>query len=356
MSIKKPVILCVDDEQIILNSLNRQLTRRFGNQFDLEFCESAEEALELINALIIERHTVVMVISDQIMPGMSGDEFLIKVHEKYPKIVKVLLTGQAAIESAMNAVNNADLYRYLTKPWNEHDLILTVEKGLQQYYLKSDKTALLAEVHHRVKNNLAIVSGLLQLQSNSLDQEQAKEYLNQSVGRISSIAKVHELIYESDTFSSIPLKKYIENLVPTIINSMTTHSQKVELKMEIEEYTMNMNQVVYVGLLLNELITNTLKHAFSHNQGGLIEVAMYEKNSRIYFSYSDNGPGLESEDIFHTSKSLGLTLVRTQLKQLKAEYDLKCEQGFKLDFNFQTYVGGAHGYELEESNSTSVFH
>lgn len=130
---EKPVIICVDDEQIILNSLNTQLGRKFGEDYELEFAESAEEALDLIDELSEEGLQVVMIISDQIMPGMSGDEFLTTVHQTNPEIIKILLTGQAALESAINAVNHADLYRYLTKPWEEADLILTIEKGLKHY-------------------------------------------------------------------------------------------------------------------------------------------------------------------------------------------------------------------------------
>ncbi len=349
---KKPVILCVDDEQIILNSLNKQLIRQFGHQFDLEFCESAEEAIALIDALIMERYNVVMVISDQIMPGMSGDEFLIHIHKKYPRIIKILLTGQAAIESAMNAVNNADLYRYLTKPWGERDLIMTVERGLQQYFLQSDKVALLSEVHHRVKNNLAIISGLLQLQSSSMNESQAKEYLNQSVSRISSIAKVHELIYESDTFSAIPIKKYMENLVPTIISAMTTSRQDIALNLDIQEHSMNMNQVVYLGLLFNELITNSIKHAFKSGEKGSISISMVEKNGSVFFSYKDNGKGMASETAFDNSKSLGLTLIRIQLKQLEADFSFSGEGEFKLEFSFNTTIGGAHGYELSKIDSS----
>lgn len=132
---KKPVIICVDDEQIILNSIGKQLIRKFKDRYEYEFAESAEEALEIINELSQDGHTIVMIISDQIMPGMTGDQFLVNVHNNHPKPIKILLTGQAAMEAAVNAVNKADLYRYLTKPWDEEDFLLTVEKGLQQYNL-----------------------------------------------------------------------------------------------------------------------------------------------------------------------------------------------------------------------------
>ena len=131
----KPAILCIDDEQIVLNILNHQLRKKFGDAYHYEFAESAEEGLELIEEMEAEGHVLVLVVSDQIMPGMTGDEFLVQIHENRPKPVKVLLTGQAAIDAAINAINHADLFRYLTKPWEEEDFLLTVERGVQQYFL-----------------------------------------------------------------------------------------------------------------------------------------------------------------------------------------------------------------------------
>jgi two-component system sensor histidine kinase ChiS len=132
---KKPVIICVDDEQVMLNVLNAQLKRRFGGDFNIELAESAEEAMTIIDDLCEDGYTIQMIISDQIMPGVTGDRFLVNVHQKHPKPIKVLLTGQAGLDSAINSVNNADLYRYLTKPWAEEDFLLTIEKGLKQYSL-----------------------------------------------------------------------------------------------------------------------------------------------------------------------------------------------------------------------------
>lgn len=91
----KSMIVCVDDEQIVLNSLNTQLKRKFGDQYHYEFAESGDEALEVIQDMEEEGYTLVMVISDQIMPGMKGDELLTEVHKKYPKVIKIMLTGQA---------------------------------------------------------------------------------------------------------------------------------------------------------------------------------------------------------------------------------------------------------------------
>lgn len=145
---KKPVIICVDDEKMILDSLNRQLQRTFKDDYDFEFAESAEEAIQIIDELYNEGLNVVMIISDQIMPGMAGDQFLIHLHKKFPEQIKILLTGQASLDSAVNAINKANLYRYITKPWVESDFMLTVEKGLKQYNL-TKQTQLQLEMFKR---------------------------------------------------------------------------------------------------------------------------------------------------------------------------------------------------------------
>lgn len=339
----KPVIVCVDDEQIILNSLNKQLSRKFGHQYEFEFCESGEEALEVIDELMMQKHPVLMVISDQIMPGMSGDQLLIKLHEKYKKIIKILLTGQAAVESAINAVNKADLYRYLTKPWSEDDLLMTVERGLQQYYLQNDKTVLLAEINHRVKNNLAIISGILQLQSGFVVEEKAKEYLEQSVSRINSIAKVHELIYQSEDLASVNVKKYLEVLVPAIERSMSDNSCEIDVQVDVEEATIDINQIIPVGLLFNELITNSIKHAFKDRDSGSIKVSMMDEEGALCFTYEDDGAGFEEGKDFMSSGNLGLTLINLQLKQLDAKYEVETNGKFLLKFCFHKHIGGAHG-------------
>lgn len=133
----KPFILCVDDEKVILNSLNKQLTRQFSDVYELEFAESGEEGLEIIEELAEDGDSLAMVISDMLMPAMNGDEFLVKVHQRYPNPMKILLTGQAELDSAINGINNAHLFRVIVKPWEEQDLLLTLEKGLQQYNLES---------------------------------------------------------------------------------------------------------------------------------------------------------------------------------------------------------------------------
>ncbi|MCX7342870.1 MAG: response regulator, partial [Proteobacteria bacterium] len=135
---KKPVILCVDDEKFILDTLLTQLRRRFGDAYVYESAESGEEAVKLIKDLAENNQEVRLVISDQIMPGMKGDELLAYINEQNRETVKILMTGQASLDSAVNAINYADLFRYMTKPWLENDLLLTVDKGLEKYSLQAE--------------------------------------------------------------------------------------------------------------------------------------------------------------------------------------------------------------------------
>ncbi|GAK61009.1 multi-sensor hybrid histidine kinase [Candidatus Vecturithrix granuli] len=130
---KKPVILCVDDEKVILTSLMDQLMHHLGHEYVIEVAESGEEALEVLNEMLAEEIEVPLIISDQIMPGMKGDELLIQIHERYPQALKIFLTGQADANAVGNAVNCANLYRYIPKPWDDADLKLTVIEALYTY-------------------------------------------------------------------------------------------------------------------------------------------------------------------------------------------------------------------------------
>lgn len=134
----KPVILCVDDEKIILSSLKEQLQIAVGDRFNIEQAESGEEALELLQELRDDGVDIPLVIVDQIMGGMYGDELLRHCKAILPQTLGIMLTGQATAESVGQALNKAGLFRYLAKPWEEDDLLLTVQSGLDSYYWRRD--------------------------------------------------------------------------------------------------------------------------------------------------------------------------------------------------------------------------
>jgi len=155
---KKPVILCVDDEIVILTSLRDQLIYHLGNDYTIEIAESGEEALEALGEFLEEGIEVPLIISDQIMPGMKGDEMLIKIHSRYPRALKIFLTGQADANAVGNAVNRANLYRYISKPWDEADLRLTVTKALYSYSQEkqlSEQNELLEKLYAQARQEIA---------------------------------------------------------------------------------------------------------------------------------------------------------------------------------------------------------
>lgn len=129
----RSTIVCVDDEWNILRCLSEQLKRYFGKNYDIEIANSGEEALLLCAALSDENCHIALIISDQKMLGMCGDDLLIQLHALYPKTLKIMLTGQADVNSVVNVVNQAALYRYIRKPWDETDLILTVTEALRRF-------------------------------------------------------------------------------------------------------------------------------------------------------------------------------------------------------------------------------
>ena len=158
-------IICVDDDELILDSLRRQLKYHLDKNYDIELASSGSEALQLCAELTADGVSIALVISDQQMPEMSGDEFLIELHNVYPKILKILLTGQAEAESVGNIVNAAALYRYVAKPWNETDLILTVKEALRRYGQEkqlAQKNRLLQQTNQKLAKSLNILLATLE--------------------------------------------------------------------------------------------------------------------------------------------------------------------------------------------------
>lgn len=123
-------ILCVDDEEIILRALSQDLNRHFKDDYLIELAQSAEDAFEILDELKSDGVRILVIVSDWLMPGMKGDEFLIKAHKRFPKVIKMLLTGQADKEAIKNAQLNANLKYTFSKPWDAKELISKIEEEI----------------------------------------------------------------------------------------------------------------------------------------------------------------------------------------------------------------------------------
>lgn len=184
-----------------------------------------------------------------------------------------------------------------------------------------EKNVMLAEIHHRVKNNLAVISGLLQLQVMQTDSEEINKALTESQLRVQSIALIHEKLYGSDSLAYIKYDKYIEDLLLTIGKTYLKHGTSITVKKDIEAISLNVNQAIPCSLLVNEVLVNIYKHAFTEQDEGEIMISISENKEDIKIEISDNGKGLdEKKNIEKGIKSLGFTLIKTLTAQLEGSF------------------------------------
>jgi PAS domain S-box-containing protein len=220
---------------------------------------------------------------------------------------------------------------------------ITKEKEYEEQLEKSleEKSILLSEIHHRVKNNLAIIVGLIELQNAEVQDEATKSNLFETKNRIYSISGVHELLYQTDNFSDISFSDYINQLVNRLQDTFEYENKPVKIKKSISGLRMNINQAIPLGLLLNELITNSYKHAFEHVEKPEISLKLFQNNGYVEIEYKDNGVGVNYDEMA-SSPSLGITIIRTSLQQLSAEYSFIDGPGFGVFLRFPENMKGAH--------------
>jgi len=198
-----------------------------------------------------------------------------------------------------------------------------------------EREALLQEIHHRVKNNLAVVSGFLQMQRLGTDSDKVEETLSKSETRIKSIALIHEKLYQADSLSNIDFKEYLEDLSTSICETMK-NTEGVSIQINSDPITLNINQAVPCAIILNELITNSLMHAFSKSSDDKrIEVEVWVKEGMVSVKVQDNGEGISKEFDLASQPSMGFSIVETLIEQLKASYSINGQNGTEVSFSFK---------------------
>ncbi|MBD2516956.1 PAS domain S-box protein [Nostoc sp. FACHB-973] len=199
----------------------------------------------------------------------------------------------------------------------------------------AEKEVLLKEVHHRVKNNLQIVSSLLQLQSHTLTDPEVIKVLRESQNRIESISLIHKNLYTSANIGQIDVGDYIHNLAASLLISYQIFPGRISLETDIDSVSLNVDQAIACGLVINELISNSLKHAFPNQQAGIIRIALRNLDNSIEMTIQDNGIGLPDNLDWRNTASLGLSLVYDLVtEQLEGDITLERNHGtvFKIQF------------------------
>lgn len=199
----------------------------------------------------------------------------------------------------------------------------------------AEKEVLLKEVHHRVKNNLQIVSSLLQLQCHTIKDPEVIKIFRESQNRIESISLIHKNLYTSTNIGQIDIGEYIHNLATSLLISYQIVPGTIALETDIDSVSLNIDQAIACGLVINELISNALKHAFPNQQAGTIHITLRNLNNIIEMTIQDNGIGLPDNLDWRNTGSLGLSLVYDLVtEQLEGEITLERDRGtvFKIQF------------------------
>ncbi len=206
-----------------------------------------------------------------------------------------------------------------------------IEASLQE------KEVLLREIHHRVKNNMQVISSLLSLQANAAKNQQVTNALMESQMRVQAMASIHETLYSADNISFIDFKTYVSKLVRTVFQSYGISSSHIELKMEAEDFRFGIKHASTVGLLINELVSNSLKHAFPEKRAGEIILRLKKiSQGAIELVVGDNGVGIPKDLDWRQTDTLGFKLVAILAEnQLDGNISLNRDDGTQFSIRFQ---------------------
>ena len=237
----------------------------------------------------------------------------------------VRLATHAAI-----AIQNAQLYRQAQEE-------LTQRRQAEAHLTASlrEKEVLLKEVHHRVKNNMQIVSSLLELQSDVIDDAALLAQFRDSQDRIRSMALVHETLYQSQDLARLDLARYIHTLSAQLVRSYSVDPQRITVQIQVEPIILDIDQAIPCGLILNELLSNAFKYAFPQNRTGAVHVALHADTAQhAALVVRDNGIGFPDEIDFRHTESLGLQLIAMLTEQLQGTITLERADGTTFTLTF----------------------
>jgi len=329
-------ILCIDDESIVLDALKEQLQKEFSGEFLIEVAENGEEALEIFNELAGEGYEIPVVIADFIMPGMKGDALLEKIHNIKPSAKKILLTGQASIEGISNAINKANLYRFISKPWEKDDLALTIREALKSYdqegtiirqneeltelnanlekkveqrteelrELNATKDKFFSIIAHDLKNPFNTLMGFTELLLDNLEEYNTAK-IREFIQILSDTSKqsyaLLENLLEWSRSQTGRIQLNPENvdlyvLVDENISLLQSHVTKKKIKL-VHELTSPLKVYADSNMartVIRNLISNAIKYT---KENGTIIVAAQPVEDYIEVAISDTGVGIKPENL-----------------------------------------------------------
>ena len=311
-----------------------------SNQFEITICNTFFKHYFMHHANIL------------IEEGMKLDHFLTNVfdhkyHQTFRQAIKQIKKGNPTQFETSLVVGNDEYHMeiYLNPIVNIEGSLLEIsmvahditQKKKQEVRISEslkEKELLLKEIHHRVKNNLQIISSIINLQAASIQDEQILEILRESKNRIYTMATIHENLYQSEQFSSIQFDYYLKKLVGNTLTSYKLPSLDITVHYHLDKVKLSLDQAIPCGLIVNELLTNVVKYAFIASDKGELTIELRELNGKIELIFADNGVGLPDYLNVEQTTTLGLQLVTTLINQLDGEFKLSTQKGTKFLITF----------------------
>ncbi|GAB4254462.1 MAG: PAS domain S-box protein [Vicingaceae bacterium] len=314
------------NKDLILTLFNQNFFDYFKHNFNINIKKDKKLLTQFKNILNTENRKLILETFDSVFKG----------NEEYLELQLIDNNNKNRwLEIYLNPIIISG-----SKTINEVSCIaqdITDKKDAEQELVQSlkEKEILLKEVHHRVKNNLQVISSILNLQSSYVKNESVLEVLRESQNRVKSMAFIHESLYQTNDFSSVNFSKYISDLTKNLIHSYTFSNKKIDLQLDIEEVKLDLDRSIPCGLIVNELVTNALKYAFKNKKKGLLKVSLKQKENTVLLTVEDNGVGFPEHIDFRETESLGLQLVMSLVEQLNAEITLKNKKGATFTVEFK---------------------
>lgn len=386
----KPTVMIIDDDIHVREALKFV----FEKKFNLILCDSGESGINSLNP------NVFAVILDIKMEGKNGFETFIEIKKKNIYIPIIFLTAYQdlkdpmeimndyrpfgyvikgadtkllhdTLESAVNYYSQINKNSFLIKAMQSknlalqelredlekqveertHQLALTNNNLLQEIQVRKnaeieissllkDKEIILKEVHHRIKNNMTTLKSILSLQSRTISDEIFKNIFKEMESRIDSMMVLYEKLYESDDFEVLSIKDYTETLLENIISNFPNNTS-IRLDLKIQDFKLDAKRLQSLGMIFNEIITNSIKYSFEKDKDKLIslEIKLIEgkvsngKNT-VYITISDNGTGLKQEIDLKNKSGFGFRLIELLSKQLMAELHIEQKNSLKYILEF----------------------
>lgn len=341
-------ILVADDDcasRTILSSLISQA----GHQAVL--AEDGSRAWEIME----KQDAPSIAILDWLMPGIDGESLCRKIRAEITRapIYIIMLTIKGSKDDIVRGLD-AGANDYLSKPYDPGELFSRLRVGLRTIDLENrlsgrimdleinerkvqtllaEKELILFEVHHRIKNNMSMIVNLLTLQIDSMKNKEAIGALRNAIGRLKAMGVLYDKLYRSDDVNAISLADYLPSLIEEII-SVFPDRYKVEIDTDIENIKLDVQRISCVGMIVNELISNTMKHAFTERGNGAISIGASHSGDTVTILYEDDGSGIPPGISVTNPQTFGLKLIAGLAAQIDGALDIDRERGTRVTLTF----------------------